>query len=182
VLGGGYIVLNLIGVYLVTSVDEVPVEVVVTVHDADTSRPLSNAVASWQESGTRALDCARMVHLLGDGTQTSSSNAGVLSPTKGGLWRWSLVCQNLDVPEEGLPGNVIGMTTENGRLQFRAHYRRQTTWIWPRLGPVNTNDRSLQIDAVGYQAKSVRVRREDWRVVDGMYTVNILVRLTRRAA
>jgi hypothetical protein len=181
----GFFALNLLA--LSTAIPETrPVEVAVSVCDADTSAPISNAIASWQrvENDTGDLDYQRIAELFSDASNMSSSNAGVLSPEYSSYpWAWTFaaVARNLGIEEAGIPCNVIGITTGNGRLEFPADFPIRVQWFWPFFGYVHADDRLLQIDAVGYKTKSIRFGRKDFHVVDGAYSVNATVRLERDA-
>jgi hypothetical protein len=180
-LGGvvvAYVGLNLISLFFHTHAGIQPVAVVVSVYEADTSKPVSDAVASWQDCDLAPLDCPRIVELLSDHMPSRSSNAGVLSPNQGLAWHLALLDQRVGIiREEGIPGTVIGMTPKSGQLRFRACFPFHIKWRYPRLGDLDPSDRFLQIDAVGYKTESKSLRSEDFRVVDGAYTVNVSVYL-----
>jgi hypothetical protein len=178
----GFFAINLLFLSLPGPRDR-PVEVVVSVFDAVTSRPVSNAVASWQtaENATGDLDCPRIVKLLSGQAKMGSYNAGVLSPGQGHGWQFAAIAQQIGCPEEGLPDNVIGMTTKNGRMEFRAYFPFQYKWVWPCVGHLRADGRLLQIDAVGYSTKCIELRREDFCLVDGVYKLNKAALLDRDA-
>ena len=73
------------------------------------------------------------------------------------------------------------MTTKNGRLRFRSYFRyhmyQRAGWILPFVRYLHADDRLLQIDAVGYDTKSVRFQPEDFRRVDGVYVLETKILL-----
>lgn len=162
---------------------EEPVEVMVSIIDADTSKPIANAVASWQPNGVGDFDCSRVVALLERETQPSSSETGVLTSTGGRMPTFATVTKDLGLPNEGIPENVIGMTTNHGSLEFRGYFRyrrhQKAGWILPFVRYLHADDRLVQVDAVGYKTKSVRFQPEDFRRVDGGYTLKTTILLKR---
>ena len=183
-----YAALNLVGIYLEKDIRGVTVDVVVSVVDANTSKPVSNAVASWQENVRARVDCVQMVSLLHEQPHIGSRKAGIRSPGEGQGWRFALVAQYLfpadkELPKDEVPENVIGMTTKNGRLEFRGYFKCQTMWLWPHFWHVRADEnRLLQVNAVGYQTKSTRFRREDFRFINGAYTLNSQIVLKQNEA
>jgi hypothetical protein len=174
-----YVALNIFSLLFDSGMESTPVDITVSVFDANNSGPVSQAVASWQE-GAWSFDCQHVVDLLNQSAKSRSSEGGILSPDEGYGWRFALVTQAICddcLSDEDLPMNVIGMTTEKGRLDFRTYFRRDLIWALPALGPIHTSDRLLQVDAAGYDSKLIKLRPEDFRRVEGQYRVNITVLL-----
>jgi hypothetical protein len=175
-----YVALNVVGVYF--DMGTVPVNIAVSVLDANNSGPVSHAVASWQSLAPVDFDCEHTLNLLNESGKIRSSEGGVLSPGQGFGWELASVFHNLGAPDEGIPMHVIGMTTKNGRLEFRAYFRHNLNWIWPYLGHVDASCRRLQVDAMGYDSKQISLRKEDFSLVEGEYRVNVTVLLDPETA
>ena len=172
-----YVALNILDVYTDNGIERIPVDIAITVLDSTSSRPVPNAVASWQ-TRARDLDCQHIVSLLNESATTRSSKGGILSPSDSNPWEFSVwVFDEFDMADEGIPINVIGITTENGKLEFHAQLGRKLKWGWPRIGPADARNRILQVDAVGYDSKYIQLRRADFSLVEGEYRVNITVLL-----
>jgi hypothetical protein len=179
-----YVALNIVGLLFNSGMERIPVGLTVSVLDANNSGPVSQAVASWQEDAWD-LDYQRIVNLLNESANSRSTDGGTLSPGEGYAWRFGVVTQAICadcLSDEDLPMNVIGMTTEQGRLEFHSYFRRDLKWALPTLGPVHTSDRRLQVDAVGYESKLISLRPEDLRRVEGEYRVNVSVHLNPKTA
>jgi hypothetical protein len=172
-----YVALNIVGVYSDNGIERIPVDIAISVLDSTNSRPVPNAVASWQ-TRARDLDCQHIVTLLNESATTRSSKGGILSPSDSNPWEFSVwVIDEFDMAEEGIPINVIGMTATDGRLEFRAQLGRNLKWALPTQGPADARNRLLQVDAEGYDSKHIRLRREDFSLVEGEYRVNITILL-----
>jgi hypothetical protein len=176
-----YAAWNMVGVLCDKGMERTPVDIAVSVLDANTSGPVSHAVVSWQRRA-RDIDCQRIVSLLNESAEIRSSEGGILSPSEHPESEFAFVSQELGVPDDGIPMTVIGMTTKNGRLEFRAYLGRKLKWIWPRIGPVDARNRVLQVNAVGYRSKLISIRPEDLALVEGEYRVNITVLLDPETA
>jgi hypothetical protein len=176
-----YVALNVVDVYSDKGVERVPVDIALSVLDANNSGPVSHAVASWQARATD-LDSQQIISLLNASAKIRSSTDGILSPTEFFAWEFGLVSNELGMTDEGIPMNVIGMTAENGRLKFRARLMRNLKWGWPRIGLLDARNRILQVDAAGYESKLIALRPEDFSLVEGGYRVNVTVLLDRETA
>jgi hypothetical protein len=131
-----YVALNIVGLHFDSGMERIPVHMTVSVLDANNSGPVSQAVASWQEDAWD-LDCRHIVNLLNKSANSRSSEGGIVSPGEGYAWRFGVVTQAICadcLSDEDLPMNVIGMTSEQGRLAFRAYFRRDLKWALPAVG------------------------------------------------
>src|SRR5687768_6873590 len=87
-----YVALNIVSLLFDVGMERIPVNITVSVLDANNAAPVPHAVASWQEDAWD-FDCQHVVNQLNESAKSRSSNGGILSPSEGYGWRIAVVDQ-----------------------------------------------------------------------------------------